>query len=914
MDLDNIQEPASSPIRDMSDSSNFFFDLSPAKTISPRPARLQPRHRRHSISSATSHKSGGSARHVTRMSSCDEDITAVRRAAFIEGRKNRLAARAVEREEVLARARTGIEGASSKLAELQKSIAAANVAREKMLATVTSACGDQVAKAKAKAAEMREKRLEEVRMMKLALEERLANAAKRREEMRKTKRTSRPSVGSVEEKSPERKVLRREVSEVERRDAARVIQRTWRRSEKRRAAQAFFGLGVDVSAVHELPFEELVYRFQDQKVLKATIRALKATGLVGDEEPPMKQMEACRIFLSSYMILGHPEEILSGQGEREQELVRTTNILLRAFENSVRSPASSVDLLAAWPSYLVAFRSWKAHDSAILVEGMAAQYAELSQIWETVKDSEASVADEYKRSIRNNQLMLLQKIRKLAGEDTRKVVGKAIAEAKKRRKELKKAVEALPKPSPSRTRPESAGSARNSGSARQEFTVPATSIVANYGVNLSNRQLMHELLLDPNFKLEPPEKSPLEKAVETQVKRAFFDSVREGLRNGEEEDWIPGLAKDVRSRLLRLVVPDSPTAQMISGALDLTVIEQQCRTRTFDYQRFCEQVVHMMRRLCAPFRDEMVQGCLVPAAAEDRVEGFVECAKAILEVLDVLLLDHANFHLTIAAPMLLPEAVAYERKRFDEDVKAGRASLESTKKWLQAHAQEATQTAESRDPEGVQHPKSKPTLSPVFAAAMVDVVVPDSTGTLPDLPETFHLDVDRIVEYRQTAHKITVVATLILHSKNLARAGSPQQDWSQLKERLWVILKDGQTTAEHLTSEVQHYIGSASTSSSAADNLVSRVLDGSDTVFKLLRRRLRAYMEAWLTAGLARGDEPGSRSRPSQQLAAAASGMEELAGELKRLGEKVRKLGEVNRDCYGGLYDGILRGREAPGG
>src|SRR5207253_842042 len=52
------------------------------------------------------------------------------------------------------------------------------------------------------------------------------------------------------------------------------------------------------------------------------------------------------------------------------------------------------------------------------------------------------------------------------------------------------------------------------------------SLGAHDGDDLTNEQLAHEIIIDPEFELQPPKRTELEERVKSMATKAFFDSAR----------------------------------------------------------------------------------------------------------------------------------------------------------------------------------------------------------------------------------------------------------------------------------------------------------------------------------------------------------------------------------------------------
>ncbi|XVE93246.1 hypothetical protein REPUB_Repub01dG0173800 [Reevesia pubescens] len=154
-----------------------------------------------------------------------------------------------------------------------------------------------------------------------------------------------------------------------------------------------------------------------------------------------------RIVLCAYMILGHPEAVLSGQGESEIALAKTAEAFVRAFELLIKiileGPIQSSDeesdsalpkrltfrsqLAAfdkAWCSYLNCFVVWKVKDAQSLEEDLvrAACHLELSMIQKcklTPEGDNTALTHDLKaiqRQVTEDQKLLREKVQHLSGD------------------------------------------------------------------------------------------------------------------------------------------------------------------------------------------------------------------------------------------------------------------------------------------------------------------------------------------------------------------------------------------------------------------------------------------------------------------------------------------------------------------
>ncbi|XP_039006386.1 uncharacterized protein LOC120133971 isoform X2 [Hibiscus syriacus] len=283
---------------------------------------------------------------------------------------------------------------------------------------------------------------------------------------------------------------------------SRKLARCWRRFVRQRKttldlAKAFDSLKINENSVKSMPFEQLALLIQSVSNLQ-TVKGLldriesriKASREAGATDhlssldnidhllkrvatpkrkttPRTSKREAkrvvsgreavksltsssrypVRVFLCAYMVLGHPESVLSGQGEQEIALAKSAEAFVREFELLVKiileGPILSSDeesetalskrltfrsqLAAfdkAWCSYLSCFVVWKVKDAQSLEEDLvrAACQLELSMIQKcklTPGGNNTALTHDTKaiqRQVMEDQKLLREKVQHLCGD------------------------------------------------------------------------------------------------------------------------------------------------------------------------------------------------------------------------------------------------------------------------------------------------------------------------------------------------------------------------------------------------------------------------------------------------------------------------------------------------------------------
>ncbi|KAM2027904.1 hypothetical protein ACFX1T_020133 [Malus domestica] len=168
-----------------------------------------------------------------------------------------------------------------------------------------------------------------------------------------------------------------------------------------------------------------------------------------------------RVVLCAYMILGHPDAVFSGRGEREislaksaEEFVRQFELLLKViFDGPIQSSDDESDPALpkhltfrsqlgafdkAWCSYLNCFVGWKVKDAQLLVEDLvrAACHLELSMI-QTCKMTPEGVTGDLthdmkaiQKQVTEDQKLLREKVQHLGGDAGIERMKSAISETR----------------------------------------------------------------------------------------------------------------------------------------------------------------------------------------------------------------------------------------------------------------------------------------------------------------------------------------------------------------------------------------------------------------------------------------------------------------------------------------------------
>ncbi|KAG0038332.1 hypothetical protein BGZ82_000477 [Podila clonocystis] len=475
-------------------------------------------------------------------------------------------------------------------------------------------------------------------------------------------------------------------------------------------------------------------------------------------------------------------------------------------------------------------------------------------------------------------------------------------------------------------------------------------------------KLIHELALDPNFKIESnraTEGSSGENSFEARIRaiatKAYFDSIREDAAQGQLGKWIPSILTRIREQLLEMVPPTSAIAMQMNEAFDLEFVQQQVDRNVFDVHGAIKTVLEMMSKLCAPVRDARLQKILenlsqVTSSSDPVSEplrfssesgnDLVSVLQDVLELLDDMLMDLANFRLMAARPSLEKQAIPYEQKAFRQSLENKEVTMDNVRVWLQKAADaEIESSAASGSTPGsgsVQSPNSpassvtpatwKAAFTPtkmlfnrhfaVFARAMFNLLFSAELIDMQEnFPETFNLDRDRLVRYQNEVQALVLTAVLIQIGQTNA---PPLQEAEQveLKDNLLALMEKPDTSIETLANCVieakENAILNRQSSSVSGSgplltpeqkgtlrNLINSAVEIESPMFKVIWKRMRAVLESYTVAPRYTIAMPGK-----EELTKV--GLNALSSEIDKLADSIRFLAKYNANVYHEWYDPML--------
>nr|XP_023015221.1 T-complex protein 11-like protein 1 [Leptinotarsa decemlineata] len=284
--------------------------------------------------------------------------------------------------------------------------------------------------------------------------------------------------------------------------------------------------------------------------------------------------------------------------------------------------------------------------------------------------------------------------------------------------------------------------------------------------------LVHQIVVDKDFKLKKAEPDPnsVQKVVKDTMHKAFWDILRQQLAEDPPNYTLAfTLLEEIKQGLFSLLLPQhTRIRQQISEILDSALIKQQAEQGTLDFKNYAQYVVSVMSKLCAPIRDDKITEL---TETSDVIDTF----KGILETLDLMLLDMANFTLQMARPDIITHSVDWERKKFADFLALQPDGLEQTRRWLTKYIKN-----DQPVPQDVEYEKFiRIVLKKSFLQACVDLLDwPENE----EYPETFMLDVERLIDLQVRTFRLIGTATILLVT--VSSLGADLQTLAPFKQSL----------------------------------------------------------------------------------------------------------------------------------
>ncbi|XP_050069135.1 T-complex protein 11-like protein 2 [Anopheles maculipalpis] len=378
--------------------------------------------------------------------------------------------------------------------------------------------------------------------------------------------------------------------------------------------------------------------------------------------------------------------------------------------------------------------------------------------------------------------------------------------------------------------------------------------------SLEDMALVHEIAINEKFQLKPPNPDMPVYAVQQTVKDAYWDLLREELSQSPPVyRMVIQLLLDIKQTFITLLRGNNDGAL---SAIMVVLDESSVRKLTDEHgaavlEHNAQFIMKIMAMACCPARDAEV-------AALKRETEPIKQLRGIMEVLDRMKLDMANFMLARTRAQFVQYSVEYERKKFAELQAVCGNNFPATMDWLKRNKPSTTVDTEEAAAAGGSGTQDARTfrlrdvlLPDYYIDAYQELLQPDSTNH--QFPELLKLDQERMVQLREEALQLSTCATVMqLTCAAIPTLANHTQRRSDLAAKLTILSADypGKVVLKELLESlwVQVLAGISDAGGDVAEGtklaLKTQILsiDTNMTVYDVVWRKLMLYMKACVMA------------------------------------------------------------------
>jgi hypothetical protein len=543
------------------------------------------------------------------------------------------------------------------------------------------------------------------------------------------------------------------------------LQRLWKKKFKQlttyRIIEYLFSIGLTIEHVKSINFELLVVFLREKSIISATKACLQRIHQLciirhGSQNSENINVNV-RVFLASFMIAYHPTSVFEDIGTLEKALIEATIPLLTTFQNickiiriSAKHSFQDVpyeltkDFLTMLFEYFKRFKAWKVPDEAKLTCRLKHALIALYQAKEHLPPNEPEDS-KLKIELRVQIERLRNKLQQIAGVD-------ALLKFDEQREINKNSV--------NRT--------NNLVSGRTYTSLPE---------RLNNEQLAHELLVNPEFKLNDSYsvENPIFHRIRELFNQTFWNSLEDDLKY-----TIPSY-----TRVLRILIEIRDGINDLSGSregsnileiIDLDFIKQQTETRSYTWincMQLISSIVVVIQRIQASHRDnetkekwklisEQMQEALINVNEQSRA--FCKALEFLLNRTNALRIDAVNARLRLIAPVIKEHGIDYERGKFQDRLDNKTLTLERTQSWIRLNLRHEV-ALKAVDLEKLLEGKAFAFVH-VHSAAILSLITNQTIIKTEMCPETLLFDVHRLSMLQQEFQYIVTSTTILVKVKH----------------------------------------------------------------------------------------------------------------------------------------------------
>lgn len=683
-----------------------------------------------------------------------------------------------------------------------------------------------------------------------------------------------------------------------------TIQKAWDRKFKLvttiKLVNNYLKLGLTKDHIKRFQFEDLVTFIKS----KSTILVINLcfnriyniiTQLYGKQNEDILANINIRIFMACYMITYYPNSVFENMGDLEQKLFNISEILLDTFDNIcilIKSGVKFKDItqeltknfVVIFFDYLKSFKEWKDIDEHKLSSRIKCSLIALYQARKTLDESNPLTEQKYKVEIDIQIKRLRNKLILITSSDTLKEFD------------------------------------------RQQNIDPHTFIDnktdINYNSlhnrelvltnNISNEQLAHELLINPNFQFD-------ENCIYS-ILNPIYQKTNELFQNASWDILISELTLPVRcyTKVLRILEEICNGVSDISKifnniesfnmikTININNIKQQIANNNYGWNDCIElidfimntiyRIQHVKRNNEFKEKYNQIVESIKSSTLENQPHNLCNALKFLLYCINIIKCDCANQRLQLISPVIKKHGIEYVRSKFQNKLDSGVITLEKTQNWIHNVLIKEISSNNIELSSIIDDNITINIYNNIHTIAFMNIITELSHIDSETCPETLLYDVYHILNIQTNFQQVISISILFITCEQiLTKTQVDTQVYNKIIEN---FSYDVNFDTQQAISNISNLLITESSLTDIKRNefltILNNHLEPTNTVYQLLKQRMNTFWFKFVING---------------QCPVDMQFINPLKSLIPRIQEsvlKIKKLIDINRNIHFETYKKIL--------
>jgi hypothetical protein len=630
-----------------------------------------------------------------------------------------------------------------------------------------------------------------------------------------------------------------------------TIQKIWKRTLKKvttpNIINNYIRIGITKNCIKYITFDKLVLFLKEKYnflVIKTCLNRIHyLTRIIyGKQNDITPGSFNTRIFMASYLIVYYPNCVFETMEQREQSLYDISVILIETFDNicfSIKSGIQFKDISKTLTKnfvlilfdYLKIFNEWKKLDEIKLTTRIKNALIILYQAEKDIPESDppdSEIRIEFSKQIKR----LREKMVHIAGSNI-----------------------------------------LNEFDIQQNISLTSTSTSTSILIKksnctipkkITNEQLAHELLLNPNFQLDEQyisSKSSYLKQISESFETAFWDSLIDELKLSTPcYTRILSVLKEIRDNICDIIDNSNKKSLNIMKDIDIDYIKQQIECNLYSWDN-CIQLINCIINIiysiqCVEQNNktketwEQILSRIHTSILEDKPKFLCEALKFLLYCVNVKRISLANARLRLIAPVIKHHGVSYEQAKFQNKLDNGILTLDRTNDWICKNLQTEVLSHEIDIDTVIQD--NKTSFIHIHTKALLSLITDSIQINYETCPETLIYDIHHILDFQTKFQEIVIISIIII---TCAQALTTTQDVVNIQvyeKIIELFINDNEIDIQQTINIIENILIESSLTSSNRSALIHNLNDhiiSTNIVNKLLTQRMKIFWFKFIING-----------------------------------------------------------------